>query len=78
MIAKNKSNDIHIYTASFAERRLVHVRIFYRENPDAVSKPSPKGVAFDESVLGRIIDGIERAQKEVANISEVGAPVENK
>src|SRR5438876_8973621 len=30
VVSKNKSNDIHVYSASFAERRLVHIRTFYR------------------------------------------------
>jgi len=64
VISKNKSNDIHIYSASFAERQLVHVLTFYREDLDAVPKPSPKGIAFDESLLDRLIEAVARAERE--------------
>lgn len=67
IVPKNKSDEIHIYSASFAERQLIHVRSFYREAPDATPKPSPKGVAFNESLLPQFIACIERAESESAN-----------
>jgi hypothetical protein len=68
VVPKNKSDEIHIYSASFAERQLVHIRTFYREGVDAIPKPSPRGVAFDESLLPQVIAGIERAEVESANL----------
>jgi len=69
IVPKNKSDEIHIYLASFAGRQLIHIRTFYREAVGAVPKPSPKGVAFDESLLPQVISGIERAETESASFS---------
>jgi hypothetical protein len=68
ILPKNKSNEIRIYSASFAERQLVHIRTFYRNTADGAGKPSPKGIAVDPSLLERIIEAVERARLEAEKL----------
>lgn len=66
IIPKSKRYDLRVYTAPFADRQLVHVRSFYRDDANGEMKPTGRGVAFDPSLLPRVIDAIKRAEKELA------------
>jgi hypothetical protein len=66
VLPKSNRYDIRIYGGAFADRKLIHIRTFYLE--EGASKPG-HGVAFDPSLLSRVIEAVERAEQESSNAS---------
>ncbi len=63
---RSETDAVRISAGAFKEKEYVDIRNFYSDKKSGEWKPTKKGITINQNLLGELIEGLKRAEQELA------------